>query len=106
MDRVVIGMDPHKVSVTIGARDAREVLRARGRFGTGGRSYRHLLRFGRQQNIRLSRDQSPASSRSRTSVWRPKAGTVRTASPLRPGGPLKVAGAILSGARLCTNLAE
>jgi transposase len=48
MDRVVIGMDPHKASVTIEARDAREVLRARGRFGTDGRSYRQLLRFGRQ----------------------------------------------------------
>jgi len=48
MDRVVIGMDPHKASVTIEARDAREVLRARGRFGTDGRSYRQLLRFARQ----------------------------------------------------------
>ena len=48
MDGVVIGMDPHKASVTIEARDAREVLRARGRFGTDGRSYRQLLRFGRQ----------------------------------------------------------
>jgi transposase len=36
MDRVVIGMDPHKASVTIEARDGREVLRARGRFGTTG----------------------------------------------------------------------
>src|SRR4051794_39542732 len=40
MDLVVIGMDPHKRSVTIEARDAREVLRATGRFGTDGRSYR------------------------------------------------------------------
>jgi hypothetical protein len=48
MDRVVIGMDPHKASVTIEARDDREVLRARGRFGTDGRSYRQLLRFARQ----------------------------------------------------------
>jgi hypothetical protein len=31
MDRVVIGMDPHKRSVTIEARDTREVLRASGR---------------------------------------------------------------------------
>jgi transposase len=53
MDRVVIGMDPHKASVTIEARDAREVLRARGRFGTDGRSYRQLLRFGRQWPQRL-----------------------------------------------------
>jgi transposase len=48
MDRVVIGMDPHKASVTIEARDVREVLRARGRFGTDGRGYRQLLRFARQ----------------------------------------------------------
>lgn len=48
MDRVVIGMDPHKASVTIEARDEREVLRARGRFGTDGRGYRQLLRFARQ----------------------------------------------------------
>src|SRR3982750_1822353 len=48
MDRVVIGMDPHKASVTIEARDAREVLRARGRFGTDGRGHRQLLRFGRE----------------------------------------------------------
>src|SRR5215212_8652331 len=48
MDRVVIGMDPHKASVTIEARDAREVLRARGRFGTDARGYRQLLRFARQ----------------------------------------------------------
>jgi hypothetical protein len=34
MDRVVIGMDPHKRSVTIEARDTREVLRATGRFPT------------------------------------------------------------------------
>jgi transposase len=34
MDRVIIGVDPHKLSVTIEARDAREILRATGRFGT------------------------------------------------------------------------
>ncbi len=32
MDRVVIGVDPHKRSVTIEARDAQEVLRAVGTF--------------------------------------------------------------------------
>ena len=31
MDRVVIGMDPHRRSVTIEARDTREVLRRSGR---------------------------------------------------------------------------
>jgi len=43
MDRVVIGAVPHKLSVTIEARDNREILRATGRFGTDGRSYRQLL---------------------------------------------------------------
>lgn len=32
MDRVVIGVDPHKKSVTFEARDRREVLRATGTF--------------------------------------------------------------------------
>src|SRR3954451_17940219 len=48
MDRVVIGMDPHKASVTIEARDTRELLRARGRFGTDKRNYALLLRTARQ----------------------------------------------------------
>ena len=48
MDRVVIGMDPHKRSVTIEARDTREVLRATGRFGTDSRQYRAMLSVGRQ----------------------------------------------------------
>ncbi len=30
MDRVVIGVDPHKRSATIEARDTREILRATG----------------------------------------------------------------------------
>lgn len=37
-------MDPHKASVTIEARDRREVLRATGRFGTDTGSYRALLK--------------------------------------------------------------
>ncbi len=32
MDRVVIGVDPHKKSVTFEARDSREILRATGTF--------------------------------------------------------------------------
>lgn len=48
MDRVIIGVAPHKLSVTIEARDAREILRAKGRFGTDARSYRQLLRYARQ----------------------------------------------------------
>jgi transposase len=48
MDRVIIGVDPHKLSVTIEARDNREILRATGRFGTDARSYRQLLKVARQ----------------------------------------------------------
>ena len=48
MDQVIIGVDPHKLSVTIEARDSREILRARGRFGTDTRSYQQLLRYARQ----------------------------------------------------------
>jgi transposase len=48
VDRVVIGVDPHKLSVTIEARDNREILRATGQFGTDARSYHQLLEVGRQ----------------------------------------------------------
>ena len=48
MERVVIGVDPHKLSVTVEARDSREVLRATGRFGTSTAGYRELLRLARQ----------------------------------------------------------
>jgi transposase len=48
VDQVIIGVDPHKLSVTIEARDSREILRARGRFGTDTRSYQQLLRYARQ----------------------------------------------------------
>jgi transposase len=43
VDRVIIGVDPHKLSVTFEARDRREILRATGRFGTDSRSYHQLL---------------------------------------------------------------
>jgi len=48
VDQVIIGVDPHKLSVTIEARDSREILRATGRFGTDARSYRQLLAYARQ----------------------------------------------------------
>jgi transposase len=48
MDRVVIGVDPHKLSVTIEARDNREILRATGQFRTDARSYHQLLEVARQ----------------------------------------------------------
>jgi hypothetical protein len=44
MDRVVIGMDPHKASVTIEARDTRQILRTTGRFGTDIRQYQAMLK--------------------------------------------------------------
>ena len=53
MDRVIIGVDPHKLSVTIEARDNREILRATGRFGTDTRSYRQLLKVARQWPQRI-----------------------------------------------------
>ena len=48
MDRVIIGVDPHKLSVTFEARDSREILRATGRFGTDARGYRLLVKYARQ----------------------------------------------------------
>jgi hypothetical protein len=53
MDQVIIGVDPHKLSVTIEARDSREVLRAAGRFGTSTAGYRELLRLARQWPARV-----------------------------------------------------
>ena len=47
-DQVIIGVDPHKLSVTIEARDSREMLRATGRFGTDARGYRLLMAYARQ----------------------------------------------------------
>jgi transposase len=48
VDQVVIGVDPHKLSVTIEARDRREILRAKGRFGTDTGGCRQLLAYARQ----------------------------------------------------------
>jgi transposase len=53
MERVIIGVDPHKLSVTIEARDSQEILRATGRFGTSTAGYRELLRTARQWPERL-----------------------------------------------------
>jgi transposase len=47
-DVVVIGVDPRKRSVTIEARDAREVLRATGSFPTTTPGHRAMLRYCRQ----------------------------------------------------------
>ena len=49
MDLVVmIGMDPHKRSVTIEARDAREVLRATGTFPASTAGYKAMVAIARQ----------------------------------------------------------
>jgi transposase len=48
MDVVIIGVDPHKRSATIEARDVREVLRATGSFPTTTRGYRAMLTVARQ----------------------------------------------------------
>src|SRR5215218_2178210 len=48
MERVVIGMDPHKRSVTIEARDTREALRATGTFPTRTAGYRAMIGVARQ----------------------------------------------------------
>jgi transposase len=45
---VLIGVDPHKRSVTIEARDTREVLRATGSFPTTTAGYRAMLPVARQ----------------------------------------------------------
>jgi transposase len=52
-DVVVIGVDPHKRSVTIEARDAQEVLRATGSFPTTTAGYRAMLRYCRQWPTRV-----------------------------------------------------
>jgi transposase len=53
MNQVIIGVDPHKLSVTIEARDSQEILRATGRFGTDTRGYRELLKTARQWQERV-----------------------------------------------------
>jgi transposase len=52
-DVVVIGVDPHKRSVTIETRDAREVLRATGSFPTTTAGYRAMLRYCWQWPTRI-----------------------------------------------------
>ena len=48
MDRVIIGVDPHKRSVTFEARDAREVLRVVGTLPMTRDGYRALRQVARQ----------------------------------------------------------
>jgi transposase len=53
MDQVITGVDPHKLSVTIKARDRREILRATGRFETSTAGYRQLMTVARQWPARV-----------------------------------------------------
>ncbi|HUK69064.1 MAG TPA: IS110 family transposase [Streptosporangiaceae bacterium] len=53
MDRVFIGVDPHKKSVTLEARDSREILRATGSFPTDAAGYRLLVEYARQWSDRV-----------------------------------------------------
>ena len=47
-DRVVIGMDPHKRSVTIEVMAADETVHGGGRFGTDRDGYQALMRYARK----------------------------------------------------------
>lgn len=47
-DRVVIGMDPHKRSVTIEVMTDQEAIVGGGRFATDVEGYRALLAYARQ----------------------------------------------------------
>jgi hypothetical protein len=62
MERVIIGMDPHKRSVTIEARDRREVLRAAGTFPTTTAGYRAMRRFAAQWPFRVWRSRARTES--------------------------------------------
>jgi transposase len=53
VDRVVIGVDPHKKSVTSEARDTREVLHATGSFPTDAAGYRQLIGYAAQWPDRI-----------------------------------------------------
>ena len=48
MGRMIIGVDPHKASVTIEVIDERGIVAARGRFATDQASYRALLDYVKQ----------------------------------------------------------
>ena len=48
MGRVIIGVDPHKLSATIEVLDGRESVLGGGRFGTDRDGYRQMLTVGRR----------------------------------------------------------
>ena len=49
MGRVIVGVDPHKRSVTLEVVDVDGTVAATGRFGTGNRDYRAMLAYVRRQ---------------------------------------------------------
>jgi transposase len=49
VSRVIVGVDPHKKSVTIEAVDERGAVLARGRYGTDTASYRTMVKYVREQ---------------------------------------------------------
>ncbi|MGA8211012.1 MAG: transposase, partial [Nocardioidaceae bacterium] len=49
MSEVIVGVDPHKKSVTIEAIDGQGKKLATGRFGTGNRDYQAMLGYVGQQ---------------------------------------------------------
>jgi hypothetical protein len=51
--RVVIGVDPHKLSATIEVVDPAEAVLVKGRFGTDGNGYRRMLALGRRWPVRV-----------------------------------------------------
>ena len=85
-DVVVIGVNPHKRSVTIEARDAREVLRATGSFPTTTAGYRAMLRYCRQEATLIRSSSAARYMGLRTHRYGPTATTRRGASQ-GPGVP-------------------
>ena len=53
VNRVTIGMDPHKRSATIEVMDPDEVVLGSRRFGTDQAGYDAMLRYGRQWSDRV-----------------------------------------------------
>jgi transposase len=85
MDRVIIGVDPRKLSVRIAARDNREILRATGRCGTDTRSYRQLLKVARQWPQRIWAVEGA------NGIGRPLAQRLLAGGERVPGVPAKLA---------------
>lgn len=92
MDRVVIGVDPHKLSVTIEARDNREILRATGQFATDARSYRQLPGVARQwpERVWAAEARTGSAAPSHSGCWPAGNGCwmCRPSSPPAPGSSI------------------